>query len=105
MQKKLPGRKTADIVHQMDNLPSAPPLSFADILFAWHRTDEAGHLLLTIRDLAADIGVPEMAIYSWRARDSIPMRYWRRIVASAQKRGLSITMDDLDAADSRRWKR
>jgi len=46
--------------------------------------------------LGRDLGVSGLVVRQWRARGSIPARYWRRLVRAAEKRGIAeATLADL----------
>lgn len=53
------------------------------IFAAWENNAEA---------LALDIGVPGVTVRQWRARKSIPARYWQTIIAAAAKKGVTLTL-------------
>jgi hypothetical protein len=45
--------------------------------------------------LSDDTGASIDAVYVWRHRCSIPPSYWRRVMLSAIKRGLDVSIVDL----------
>lgn len=53
--------------------------SFVTIISAWPSR----------RDLAADLAVDEGLVKQWQRRDSIPARYWHRLVEAASERQIS----------------
>ncbi len=49
-------------------------------------------------DVSASHDVQRIAVYRWHRRSSIPAKYWGSLVASAGKRKIKVTFDDLAAA-------
>ncbi len=43
--------------------------------------------------LAADIGESGVTVRQWRRRNSIPPRYWNRIIDAAARRGKVVTLE------------
>lgn len=67
-------------------------LSHADILNLW---TGAGFL----QRCSTDLGFPKSRVRQWRDRDSIPPRYWPRVIAVVREvHGVSITEAQLTAA-------
>ena len=54
------------------------PLSFRDVIARWPTT----------RAFARDAGCSPTLVRQWRHRDSVPARYWPRIVEGASRRGI-----------------
>lgn len=44
---------------------------------------------------AGDLGMQYLAVHKWQTRDSIPPRYWVRLVAAAHERDLPVTFKSL----------
>jgi len=55
-----------------------PPLSFRDVIARWPTT----------RAFARDAGCSPTLVRQWRHRNSVPARYWPRIVEGAARRGI-----------------
>jgi hypothetical protein len=66
--------------------------SFSDLINAWGGTH-----------LQADIGVKAGLPSVWKHRNSVPARYWPRLVTAAEKRGIpGITFDLLESLSDAR---
>lgn len=52
----------------------------------------------TLADLAEDLGKPYTTVASWRARGSIPAKYDLALVLAAEKRGHTVTAQELAEA-------
>ena len=57
--------------------------NLSTIFAAWAHNAEA---------LALEIGVPGVTVRQWRARKSIPLRYWQTIIAAAAKKDITLTL-------------
>lgn len=57
-----------------------------------------------IRTFADDVGVAYLTAQMWRQRNSIPPEYWDLVVSAAAKRGIRVTMDDLQRLAAKRRK-
>jgi len=57
----------------------------ASIYKAWSGNAEA---------MAADIGELGVTVRQWRNRGNIPPKYWEKIIASAAKRGVTLSWKD-----------
>lgn len=66
--------------------------SFSDLIDAWGKSH-----------LQADIGVKAGLPSVWKHRNSVPARYWPRLVTAAERRGIcGVTFDLLEKlSDSR----
>lgn len=42
--------------------------------------------------LASDIGEQDVKVRQWRARNSIPSKYWQRIIDAAKVKGATLTL-------------
>ena len=58
--------------------------SFRDIIALWP----------TMVVLADEISVPHSIVLKWKQNDTIPAKYWQRIISSALKRGHALTAED-----------
>ena len=66
--------------------------SFTQVMCAWP----------SMALLAEDAGVDVEATRGWRKRDSIPSKYWRRLLNKAPERNINISSDllvDIAARD------
>jgi hypothetical protein len=54
----------------------------------------------TLSDLAADLGRPYPTVAAWKQRGSIPARYDLKLVQAAEKRGRTLSFEDLALARS-----
>lgn len=43
--------------------------------------------------MAADIGEKPVTVRQWRNRGNIPPQYWRKIIAAADRRGETLTLE------------
>lgn len=59
--------------------------SFEQIINAWP----------SIGEFANDMGVNVETARGWRKRDSIPAKYWKRLLNKASQRNISISADIL----------
>lgn len=48
-------------------------------------------------DVAADAGVDLYAVHRWHQRNRIPARHYLRLTDAAEKRGLTVTLEELAA--------
>lgn len=56
------------------------------------------HIWPTVRELAADLGLPYTTVHSWSVRGRIPPERDFDIIAAAEKRGFQITFEYLATA-------
>lgn len=61
--------------------------SFEEIIALWPSPE----------DLAADTGAGIEAVRKWKQRNSIPAEYWLGMVNASERRGFTLTLDDLAA--------
>lgn len=45
----------------------------------------------SFKEFVADVDAPYLAVHKWFTRDSIPAKYWTRVVSRAHDRDLPVT--------------